>query len=213
MNIVIFYHAIFSGGSRPIDTPCACQIMQEQMSALKKSGLENAAQELYIGINGPRDDINVARLFAPQKAQFLCHGPSATTEITTMNCIRQWASKHDSWYVMYHHMKGVTHPPLDINWRRRMEKFVVWEWKQCVNDLQRGYDICGCHWLTAKDYPGGVKTPFFGGTFWWATAKYLTNLPPLPPATWENRYEAEAWIGKSRKKPRVMDYFPGWPTN
>ena len=92
-----------------------------------------------------------------------------------------------------------------------MERMTVWAWRTCVADLANGTDACGCHWLTPEQFPKLVKSPFFGGTFWWAKASYLKTLPQFPAATWANRFEAENWIGRGNPRPRVKDYLPGWP--
>ena len=214
MKIAIFYHAILRGGSVPIDTEFACRIVSEQMAALDNSGLLDEADELYIGVNGDKEDADMARLFVPcPDAWFFIHGADATTEIPTMSRLREWLPSHPDWCVLYHHIKGVTHPNMASykNWRGRMESACVWNWRQCVSDLAKGFDAVGCHWLTPERFPGAVTSPFFGGTFWWATAKYLSQLPPLPAATWANRFEAESWIGRRRPYPNVRDYYPGWP--
>lgn len=214
MSVAIFYHCILSGGTIPINTEFACRIMVEQMTALTNSGLLAVADEIYIGINGGEDDVQIARLFAPAKTRFIIHGSHATTEIPTLSFLRSWLPGHDGWKVLYHHSKGVTHPtePLYAAWRRRMEKSVVWGWRDCVAQLDNGVDACGAHWLTPETFPTLVHNcPFFGGTFWFANANFLMTLPPLPPATWANRFEAENWIGRGPARPRVKDYYPGWP--
>jgi len=213
--IAVFYHTILSGGTIPINMEFACQIMQEQMRALTKSGLLDVADEFHVGINGDADDLQVAKLFVPcPNAKFVMHGSGMTSEIPTMAYLRRWLPGHDDWKVLYFHIKGVTHPvePLYAVWRERMMKAVVWGWRDCVAQLDIGTDACGCHWLTPEQFPNLVKmTPFFGGTFWWATAKFLMTLPPLPQATWANRFAAENWIGIGPRRPRVKDYYPGWP--
>ena len=214
MNLAVFYHAIFSGGSRPIDMDFACRIMQEQMTALIQSGLSDAADEVYIGINGAEDDAQIARLFVPAKSKFIVHGAGATTEIPTLAFLRSWLPGHEVWKVLYFHSKGISHPtePFYAVWRQRMTKSVVWEWRDCVAQLDNGVDACGCHWLTPEQFPTLVHDyPFFGGTFWFANANFLMTLPPLPEATWANRFFAENWIGMGPARPRVKDSYPGWP--
>ena len=215
MKLAIWYHSIFSGGTIPVDTGYACEIMAEQMRALKVSGLLDEADEFHIGINGDAGDRDIARMLCPcHVAQFIIHGAGATTEIPTLNHLRKWLPGHEDWYVMYHHLKAVTHPGEELytNWRRRLEKAVVWNWRDCVRQMDNGVDSCGAHWLTPEQFPHlVVGPPFFGGTFWWSTAKYLMTLPPLPEATWQNRFEAEKWVGRGPKLPIVKDYCPGWP--
>lgn len=213
--ISIWYHTILSGGTVPIDTEYAALIMQEQMEALTKSGLREESDEFYIGVNGDSDDANIARMLCPcPHVKILVNGSEATTEIPTLFALATWAKQHPDWYVLYFHIKSVTHPRemLYTNWRRRMERAVIWGWKNCVADLDAELDSAGAHWLTPEQFPRLVKdTPFWGGNFWWATSNFIRTLPSLPLPTWENRFEAEHWIGRGPKRPVVHDYCPGWP--
>jgi hypothetical protein len=212
--ICVVYHCILSGGSVPIDTEIACRILHDQMRALKDSGLLDAADEFHVGVNGGHEDAEIVRMFSPcLKVDIREHGPGATSEIPTLKWLREWLPAHSDWYVLYHHMKSITHPtdPFYARWRQRMEKHVVWNWRACVAQLDHGVDACGCHWLTPEQFPSVHNCPFFGGTFYWATAKFLLTLPPLPEPTWANRFEAENWIGRGPRRPRIMDFHPGWP--
>jgi hypothetical protein len=212
--IAIFYHCILSGGTIPINTEFACQIMQEQMAALAQSGLLAAADEFHIGINGGEEDVEIVRLFVPAKAKIVMHGAGMTTEIPTLAYLRRWLPGHEDWKVLYFHLKSVTHPGevLYERWRHCMERTVIWNWRGCVADLNNGTEACGCHWLTPERFPDYVKSPFFGGTFYWANARFFSTLPQLPVATWANRFEAENWIGRGPRLPRVKDHHPGWPS-
>jgi hypothetical protein len=212
-KIAVWYHCLISGGSVPINTDFALNIIAEQMHALEQSGLARAAQEFVFAVNGDETDGLAASSLAPAKAKLVCHGKGVTSEIPTMNLIRAWLLGHEDWYVLYHHSKGVTHPGREAFavWRRRMQHVCVENWQPCVASLDAGYDAAGAHWLTPEQFPGAVTSPFFGGTFWWSTAKYLSQLPPLPAATWANRMEAESWIGRRRPYPKVRDFLPGWP--
>ena len=214
-RLAIFYHCRLSGGHPPIDTSFAASIMAEQMDALYKSDLLANANEFFVGINGDESDLDIARLFVPcPMVHFVLHGSGMATEIPTLAFLRRWLPDHSDWYVLYHHIKGVTHPGERSyeTWRRRMERYVVWGWRNCISELNRGTESCGAHWLTPERFPLLVhQTPFWGGTFWWATAKFLLSLPPLPPARYENRYAAEKWIGTGPRRPIVHDYYPGWP--
>lgn len=210
--IVVFYHCLLRSDKRPIDPDYAFRLIVSQMDALKRSGLEDAAQHLVIGVNGDESDALAVASLAPNKAHIIHHGSGATTEIPTMNLVRDWALNYPNWAVMYHHTKGVSTPNQADGWRRRMETICVWGWQECYKALMKGYDCAGAHWLTPEKNPGTITSPFFGGTFFWAKSNYLATLPPLPAATWENRYEAENWIGKSHRPARVADFHPGWPT-
>lgn len=210
--IAIFYHCIISGGERHIDADYALNLVASQMNALNNSGLAQAASAIYICVNGSEADAIAIASMVPEKAQVIHHGPAARTEIPTLSILRDWVQNHQDWYVLYHHTKGVSTPNQADGWRRRMENYVVWGWTRCVQALTDGADACGCHWLTPEQHPGTIGSPFFGGNYWFAKASYIATLPPLPEPTWANRYEAETWIGKGPKRPKVVDWCPGWPT-
>lgn len=212
MNIAVFYHCLLHSEHRHIDPDYAITLITSQMDALKRSGLSEAAAEITIGVNGSEEDAMAVSCMVPNKSWVVSHGKEATTEIPTMNIIHAWAKEHPGWAVLYHHSKGVSTPNQADGWRRRMENVNVWGWSECVKTLEQGHDACGCHWLTPDVYPGHIGSSFFGGTFWWAKSDYIATLPPLPDATWVNRYEAEVWIGRSPRQPRIRDFYPGWPT-
>jgi hypothetical protein len=214
VKLAYWHHVILSGGTLAVDTEFACQILREQMHALRQSGLEEAVDEIHIGVNGGEEDAQICRLFVPAKSKFIVHGHYTTTEIPTLAALRAWLPGHEDWRVAYVHLKGITHPGQDLyrDWRRRCEIAVVWKWRECMAAMDGGVDTCGAHYLTPEQYPGlVVQYPFWGGNFFWSTARYLLTLPPLPPPTWDNRYEAERWFGKSPIRPKVKDHFPGWP--
>lgn len=211
-QIAVFYHCLLTSEHRVIDPDYALNLIANQMAALKESGLEEAASTICIGVNGSEADALAVACLSPDKAAVVAHGVRATTEIPTMNILRQWAIEHPNTFVMYHHSKGVSTPNQADGWRRRMELVSVWGWNECFQALKTGHDIAGAHWLTPEKNPGTIHSPFFGGTFWWAKTNYIATLPPLPEAKWENRYEAETWIGKGARRPRVRDFYPGWPS-
>lgn len=211
-SLAVFYHCKISGEGIS-DPHHAENVLVEQMEALKYSGLAQAASMIQIGVNGTDVDALMVSSVVPPTSGITMHGPHVKSEIPTQQLIEKWLPGHEDWYVLYHHTKGVTHPghvAYDV-WRRRMESACVWNWRECISALDSGFDAAGCHWLTPERFPGAVTSPFFGGTFWWATARYLMQLPKLPAPSWENRFEAESWIGRRRPYPVVMDYFPGWP--
>lgn len=211
-KIAVFYHCILSGGERDVKPDYSINLISAQMGALTRSGLADACHHLQIGVNGTESDAMAIACLCPDKSIITCHGKESRSEIPTLNLIRQWIPEHPDWYVLYHHTKGVSTPNQADNWRQRMELHMVWNWQKCVAELDRGSDVCGCHWLTPEKNPGVIDSPFFGGTFWWSKAKYLLTLPPLPESNWQNRYEAEKWIGRAARRPKVHDFCPGWPT-
>jgi hypothetical protein len=211
-KLAVFYHCAISGPRIPSPT-YAESVVCEQMAALKASGLAEVAEGILVGVNGGDGDLLEVMPMIPLKALVYTQGRQGESEIPTLDMLRGWLPGHEDWFVLYHHSKGVSCPADNIKerWRARMERVCVWDWKYCVASLIAGFDSVGCHWLTKDNFSGRVKTPYWGGNFWWATAKFLLTLPPLPPDSHANRYAAESWIGSGPRIPKVKDYYPGWP--
>lgn len=210
MKTVVWFHAKISGEGVP-SPDAALAIVSGQMQALQQSGLIQSAEEFHIGVNGDEGDALMLAAVAPGAPIFHIHGPQARSEIPTMALLRQ--SLRPDLRVFYHHSKGITHPTEALYecWRGCMERHCVWNWRSCAHLIDSGLDSVGCHWLTPEAHRGSVTSPFWGGTYWWANSAYLMRLPELPAATWENRYEAESWIGRAAVRAKVFDFHPQWP--
>lgn len=215
MKIAIFYHTRLSGGEPHIDFDHASGIMAEQMDALEKSGLMDATSHMLIGVNGGMADAAAAAMLSPDKATLTAFPEEYRGELPTLYLLRLWAIENPGWAVFYHHTKGAIHlwEPFYANWRRCMERVCVWNWQRCIDDLQRGADSVGAHWLTKERFPGQISTPFWGGNFWWATSDYLATLPEMPRTAVHRTdfYQAETWISTGPRLPRVSTYADHWP--
>lgn len=199
----------------------AVAVVHEQMAALKLSGLEDAAEEIHIGINGGEES-QLLRELLPAKAQITYHGLQSKAENLTIVLLENWLKTHPDWYVLYTHAKGSTHAigspygQYSDNWRQAMMWHLVTHWRQCVADLDAGHEACGCNWLTGMGWDKSQN--IFGGNFWWAKSSYLRILPSIFErqrikdsgiAAAESRYESEVWIGNGPRLPIVKVYHPG----
>lgn len=220
-SIAVFYHCRLSGGRNvdngaSIESGWARELYRRQMLAVIDSGLSQAMSEMFIGVNVPdaaSPDIAFCWNDAPSHATVI---PFVSESLLpTMRFMQKWLAGHEDWYVAFHHMKGATHPrdPFTTAWRDCMENHVIWNWRQCVDDLDAGADAVGCHWIQGKrDDPNLRQPKFFGGIFWFAKASFLLKLPPLPEkvSKREDWYEGEWWVG-SGPEPKIVDYHPSWP--
>jgi len=225
MKIAVFFHARISGGLMPMNADGQQNVSVnpevgrhqfiEQMKLMVDSGLYDAASEIYVGLNGGDDDVVFCRDHLPVGCILIPHGEGAKSLLPTMRYLQEWFPGHEDWAVYFWHMKGVTHPgdPMRQAWRACMEKHIIKDWHNCVGLLSKGdVDSVGCHWLHGTDE--GRPVDFWGGVFWWTTAKFLLTLPPLIPecktrAQW---YASEHWIGEGPRLPKVMDMHHAWPS-
>ena len=215
MKLAVWYHTRMEGGTPPIDPEYSLAVMAEQMAMLKESGLEAAADEILISVNGGAVNAMYAATMAPDKARIIDNGPQAESHLPAVCRIREWLPGHAGWYVCYNHPKGVTHPGNRAYelWRQCQDQIVYAGWRQCVKNLDDGFDSAGAHWLTPEKYGPLLSTPIWGGMAFWAKADFLATLPALPeaPTCREDWFKSEHWIGSGPRRPRVMDYAPHWP--
>lgn len=217
--IAIFYHCLFFMDDTILGN--ACDIVQSQMAQAEQSGLIDAASHFVVGINGGSESLVIASLIFPSKANVVLHGLDCKNENLTILEIERWVPSHPGWHVLYFHSKGATKPRNDTfsaNWRNCMMRHLVSNWNRCTDDLSLGYESVGCHWLTGQAQDKSQN--LWAGTFWWAKSDFLSTLPSITAGgrigmsgikSVESRYEAEIWIGRGQRLPRVKDYHPCHP--
>jgi hypothetical protein len=209
VRIAVWYHAKITGSGIP-DSEKAVVIVAEQMAALEFSGLAFDASEITIGVNGPEADGRLVAQLAPRGAKVYAHGENSRFEFNTLRLLQHWLQYHHGWAVFYHHSKGVTNPADDFKHfhRRRMQSFLIKDWRRCVHDLERGFEAVGINLVDPITRPAFGNLRFFAGNFWAARSDYLLRLPTLPEES-NNRLLAEQWIGQSKQRPIMFDYeFP-----
>lgn len=217
-NIAIFYHALFTIDGQIL--PSAISIVDEQMTALKTSGLLDAATEMIVGINGnPLESGVFVHRFIPSKAKVVYHGAESRAENLTIVELHNWAKDHPDWLILYFHSKGSTHAPgsdygekVSKPWRLGMMQDLVTNWRTCVADLEN-YDIVCSHWMwNLAD--GTQHIP--AGNFLFLTSNFAAKLPSFylrdrikqdGISALSSRYEAEVfWCNGAR--PNVKSYRP-----
>jgi hypothetical protein len=226
-KLAAWFHTRFSGGDFPehpeakIDPIRGIYLFTEQINAVNKSGLYDSLDEFYVGLNGSVSEGVWANEIVPRGTKVLTWLPPSRSLIPTMRHLQNWLPGHEEYLCCFFHAKGATHDPRDpltTMWRHCMEQSVIWNWRRCVNDLESGqYDAVGVHWChNSTNDPNADRwggNSYFGGVYWWATAKYLLTLPKLPMEATDRHsfYLPELWIGCG--KPRIKDYHPGPVTN
>lgn len=219
--IAIFYHGLLFHGEPPEFRPAAFEIMRDHMILLHNTGLLFQAREVNVCLNGGDETFLVSQLIVPGKARIALHGLQCHNECRTILEIEKWLPTHPDWYVLYFHCKGATHKdhdPMRTVWRDCMTRACVSNWRQCVRDLDAGFEAVGCHWMVPPATPPGQH--IFAGSFWWANSNFLATLPSIMQRdrikvsgldSIESRYEAEVWIGNGPRLPKVKDYHgPDW---
>lgn len=208
-KVALFYHVYMGGGSIPANGENSFRIVTEQMSAMYASALMLRADKVVVGVAGSEADFMAMSMMFTGHAEVVhVHGVG---ELPTMKLMQDFCKDNPDWLICYLHTKGAIHNGSEVfeNWRKCMERVVIWGWANCLAALQQGFDTAGAHWLTPSMYSFIGPVPYWGGNFFWATAKHLNTLPPIDVNA--DRYQAEVWIGKSPYKPKARDYARHFP--
>jgi hypothetical protein len=183
MKNIIFIHVVTLGKYQ--------EIFDELCFSIKNSGLIDVIDDIYVGVlgnNGLSSKIIKKNMYVGQSNDI------KKFEFFTLEELKTLCDESDEEInVLYIHTKGVTNDSINTkNWRKMMTHFCIDKYKECLEALKQ-YDICGSNYK--------VK-PFehFSGNFWWSKSSYIKNLPKISDLNINNRYEAEAWIGKNINK-------------
>lgn len=204
--LVIFYHIYcFNHQYNKWETTVI-----DQLQKLNNSLLYDNCSSIYTRIIGNDNDIKQCKVLMNdmKKIQIIKANNHNDRELTTLKSLHSFSKENDS-YILYIHTKGVTtgknrrekYTIKANHWRNLMEYFVIEQWNQCIDILNKGYDACGILWR---------KEPFFNellghfsGNFWWANSTYLSDLPEIKDNS--HRGNHEFWIG--RNDPNVYCFY------
>ena len=162
--------------------------LRRVLDAVAASGLIARLDCLYVvnvGAAIGAGDLGIAG--AAANVHVINDSPDAARyERPTLDLVRRFARVHASSRLLYLHTKGASYDPphrhID-DWIACMLYFVVEHHEACLAALA-DHDVVGCN---RRERP----SPHFSGNFWWATARHVASLPPVPPG---DRYESEWWI-------------------
>jgi hypothetical protein len=220
--IIVFYHCLFALGDPPQLKLSALQIVTEQMLQLRSSGLEEAASEIYVGVNGGQESSGWARELLSPKANVAFHGLQCRSENRTLLWMEDICRSRKEAYVLYFHAKGATHGigsayavSMATPWRNRMMSVCIDQWRMCVKHLEK-YEAVGCHWLTGQGWDKSQH--YFAGNFFWVRASFFRTIPSLAtrerirlhgPDAVDSRYESEVHLGNGPRLPTIKNYYAG----
>lgn len=172
------------------------EILDEQLSRIKVSGLYDACDSIFIGVLGKGNMDPFKKKYPKIKIAFKSPNVKLYERPTLLRLYNLCRSQPHA-LVLYLHTKGISRNRNENvrDWRRYMEYFNIDKWQECVRALTyENYDVCGVNW---KEAP----LPHFSGNFWWARASYIYTLPPrIPP----DYYAPEFWLGTNEPRWRCF---------
>jgi GR25 family glycosyltransferase involved in LPS biosynthesis len=179
MQMVCFIHS----WTRGRDT----SILEELLETVERSGLLRVLDRVYVVNVGDEAVVPSRHARHAGKVRLINLSTDANLfEKPTLDLLRGFSGFHPGAKVLYLHTKGASYDGGAArlgDWRRYMLHFLVERFPRCLEALERS-DVAGCDLLERP-------RPHFSGNFWWANARYLSRLPPVPVA---DRHEAEWWV-------------------
>lgn len=196
--VYVFYHIFANNNWR--------EIFDEQISALKKSGLYDVIDELYVSVICQNEnELKYISTHIGNKGKIIYSGSDPKAyEFPALLELKKVADEKKC-FVMYFHTKGSSNSDETVKWyypritslsklrvcsrlwRKFMEHFVLTQWETAIAVLY-DYDTYGCYLRTQKPYT------FYAGNFWWARSEYIKTLKSFTPKELEYRYTAETWL-------------------
>lgn len=220
--IVIFYHCLLRLGSPPKVLPGAVDVIRFQVDCMQQSGLLEAASQFIIGLNDNEGGMYEAQSIISSPAKYILHGLESRSECLTIVALENWVKAFPGEaYLLYLHTKGASHPTdspyrngVSIPWMHGMTQDLVLNWRNCVADLDSGYEAACSHWMSGMA-DGTQHIP--AGGFCWVRASFVRTLPSIflrerikisGIGSLESRYEAEVYWGNGPRQPNVRQYRP-----
>lgn len=178
------------------------------LNEIKKSGLYEIADKIYLVINGNKDLVDQS-IYDPKYTVLSDNRDVSKCEFPTLDVIWEDCQKsQEDFLVLYVHTKGVTRtnfPPVQ-DWIKYLVHFNVSSWQDRVKDLI----VNDCSGVNLRGYQVNFKANpllwsssriplHYSGNFWWSKSSHIKKLPK--PSNWvpskqffKYRIMAEMWL-------------------
>lgn len=184
MKYTAYYHILLINNWK--------EIVTEQLTLMKRSGLYNAVDQVKIGaLGGSGEELEDYIKDYKKCSIAYCSTDIKEYEFATLDLLYKDSVKEKPFYGVYFHVKGVSFPKITGGkyWRDYMNEYNLNQWKEAVKKLRKGYDLCGVKLITPQD-----KHHFplhYSGNFFWFKSTYIKKLKPAKNR--QDRFKAEFW--------------------
>jgi len=167
-------------------------VVLEELSALAKSGLLKAADEIFVCQAGNAD------LPLPDKCKIVKQSDINSFEFPALQLVKDIAQDGDK--ILYLHTKGVSRKGKAFLSGNHWRKYLLWGCVERWKEHARALDFCDISGvqITCLDANFANKCGsyrVFAGNFWWARGEWIKQLPiPSIQKNPKDRWKAEGWI-------------------
>lgn len=180
------------------------EIVSEQISVLVKSGLYDASEVIFIGALGKQSDFYILKEIIQPFPKIVIGYHSENIEefeFMTLKLLREKSLlSQQRFYGYYLHTKGASWFPernptayrAGTYWRKSMNHYTIERWKDNIQHLNIGYQLCGTQLRSQRTSPAFKN--HYSGNFFWFNSDYVKLLRPVENFDMKNRWEAEMYI-------------------
>ena len=165
-------------------------IFLEQIDTIKKSGLYNQLDFIFVILLGPYIEIK-----EDDKIKVIYYSDNILEwEFPSLNIIRSFSN--DIPYkvnILYIHTKGVLGKPGALEWRKYLEYFLIEKYDICLRYLNNGNFSVGVDLHTYPLESGNGYRNHYSGNFWWSQSEYIKSITKTNLYI-EDRYSPEHFI-------------------
>jgi hypothetical protein len=169
------------------------EVVKEQLSTIKESGLYEECSQIYVCLAGGKP--RKLKAVLPPKARIAYHSRVDQFELPALHMVKEYTEAGDQ--ILYLHTKGVSRSGsrrvAGDHWRRYMDWGCVERYREHLEAL-KAHDISGVQLTNLNSrftrLCGSQKV--YAGNYWWANGDYIQKL--TAPEIGQNRWLAEGWI-------------------
>lgn len=172
------------------------EVVTSQLLRLKKSGLYDRADSIYVTINlseGTEEEFNeITKEYDKLEKEFF---PNNGAEYPSIKKVREIGLSRET-KILYFHTKGVSNRyrkyqsnEISVDkiknieaWKECLEYFLIDKWEECVNKMDE-YDNVGVTCILG----------WFWGNFWWTQSRHVQKTKEVQHST---RWAYEAWLNE-----------------
>jgi hypothetical protein len=185
------------------------EIVKQQLSRVKDSGLYDAADLFYITVNRKEESQEVefkelVAEYSKVQIEFFIHN---SYEYPGIKKVKELGDQYDDLKILYFHAKGVSNNYIRPNqpeisekkvrniraWSECLEYFLIDKWKESVDKLDE-FDNVGVTCIYG----------WYWGNFWWSQSKHIKKCNDV--GMW-GRWDYEAWLNREVENSNNFEWY------
>jgi len=181
-------------------------IVNNQLTKLKNSGLYKRSDKIYLGVySSQKNNIKIFKDmilgFDEDLKMEVVVFDNNLSEYGTLTLLQNYCKLNPNSTVLYYHTKGSSREKnyyID-SWRECLEYFCIEEWTQPLKDIiNKECNVCGALYVESFKFLDYHFQNYFSGNFWWSSSNHINTLEQITKVHHNSngeRINSELWLG------------------